>query len=75
MEIKWSFGRNWNKRNTDHDFPLPFMWAENNKADNEFKVRVRPLTPLHPPPLRLANSSAVWGTYLLNDSLPPQIAY
>ena len=29
--IKWSFGRiSKKKRVTDHDFPPPFMWAENN---------------------------------------------
>ena len=32
VEIKWSFGRICKKKRvTDHDFPPPFMWAENNK--------------------------------------------
>ena len=31
VEIKWSFGRiSKKKRITDHDFPPPFLWAENN---------------------------------------------
>ena len=29
----WSFGEIWKKRNTDHDFPPHYMWAENNKMD------------------------------------------
>ena len=24
------------KRNTDHDFPLPFMWVENNNLELKF---------------------------------------
>ena len=28
LEDLAEFGK---KRNTDHDFPPPFMWAENNK--------------------------------------------
>ena len=34
VEIKWSFGRICRKKRvTDHDFPPPFMLAENNKHD------------------------------------------
>ena len=33
VELKWSFGRICiKKRITDHDFPPPFMWAENKKV-------------------------------------------
>ena len=41
LDIKWSFGGiSEKKRITDHDFPPPFMWAENNKREYALKESV-----------------------------------
>ena len=39
VEIKKSFSRIFKKKRvTDHDFPPPFMWAENNNLENLIKM-------------------------------------